>query len=86
LEEEKVKRIIALAAIAAASLGTGLVSADPGPNGHNNWGLCNAYAHNNQNGKDHGQPFGALEQAAEDADQTVAEWCAENGVRPGNGG
>lgn len=46
------------------------------------FGLCNAYAHN-ENGREHGNagnagPFQYLAQQAEAEDQTVEEWCAEN--------
>jgi hypothetical protein len=83
------KRTIISAAVLALGLaGAGVSLADPGnggpgPNGHNNWGLCNAYAHNG--GNNHGQPFQALEDEAEAANQTVAEWCAANGQKPGGG-
>ena len=30
-------------------------------------------------------PFAALEQAAEDNDQSVEEYCAANGTHPGGG-
>lgn len=51
------------------------------------YGLCTAW-HANENGRENGNagdapPFAALEQAAEDNDQSVSEYC--DGVRPGNG-
>lgn len=66
------------------------VAADPGPFGPNNFGLCTAWA-NNENGRENGNadeapPFQSLQQQAEDANQTVAEWCAENAPHPGGNG
>jgi len=78
------KMIVALALLGSAFGGVSAI-AEPGPNGHNNWGLCNAYAHNGGGNSHSAPPFAALEEAAEEADQTVAEWCAENGQKPGNG-
>jgi hypothetical protein len=60
----------------------------PGPNGHNNHGLCTAYFAGSETGQEHKRnapPFQALEEAAEQNDQTVEEFCAETGQRPGNG-
>ena len=79
------RTVIAAAILALGAAGTGVSLADPGPNGNNDYGLCNAYSHNN----DHAHkapPFAALEKAAADANQSVAQWCAENGQKPGNGG
>jgi hypothetical protein len=61
----------------------------PGPFGPNNFGLCTAWAAS-ENGREHGRageapPFHALQDEAEAADQTVEEWCAENGQHPGGG-
>lgn len=61
----------------------------PGPFGPNNFGLCTAWEAN-ENGRDNGNagsapPFQALQDAAEEQDQTVEEWCADNGQHPGNG-
>ena len=78
------RTIIAAAILALGTAGAGVSLADPGPNGNNNWGLCNAYAHNNEHAHK-APPFAALEDAAEAADQSVAEWCAENGQKPGGG-
>ena len=65
----------------ATTLGAGGVAlADPGPNGHNDYGLCKAYFAGSENGQEHrhaAPPFVALEAAAEAADQTVAEYCAD---------
>ena len=92
------KRLVIGGAVAALLAGgVGLSAAgEPGPNGHNNWGLCNAYAHNGQN--NNGVAFQRLEAVAHEADEadgqndyaTAAEevfaWCEENGQKPGNGG
>lgn len=87
--------------ISAAVLALGLVGAGtsfagdeeppggPGPNGHNTFGLCNAYSNGSERGQEEKKkapPFQGLEAAAAAADQTVAEYCAENGQQPGNGG
>lgn len=53
------------------------------------YGLCTAYE-NNENGRENGQageapPFQELEDRAEEEDQTVEEYCAENGQHPGGG-
>jgi hypothetical protein len=88
------KRTIISAAVLALGLaGAGVSLADPGPgNGHNGWGLCNAYAHNG--GNNHGQAFQALEEAAgvEDGDsdadvaKKVSEFCAQTeNQKPGGG-
>ena len=83
------KRLVLGGALVALLAGGGSALADPpgstvpGPNGHNNWGLCNAYAHNG--GNSNGRAFMGLEAAAEAEDQTVAEWCAANGQKPGGG-
>lgn len=75
-----------VAAVALALGGASVAVADPGPNGNNTFGLCTAYF----SGSDRGQemkrkapPFQALEAAAEASDQTVEEYCAENGTHPG---
>jgi len=67
--------------LAAAALvaGGGAALADPGPNGHNDYGLCKAYFAGSETGQEHKRkapPFVALEEAAEAADQTVEEYCA----------
>jgi hypothetical protein len=71
------KRFIALAIVAASAFGTGVGSAEPGPNGHNNYGLCKAYFAGSDNGRAHKRnapPFQALEKAAGvDDDDTPAE-------------
>lgn len=86
----RLSRIVAPVAIALLiGGGAGIATADPGPNGHNNFGLCTAYSAGSENGKEHKRkapPFQALEAAAEAEDQTVEEWCAANGQHPGGGG
>lgn len=61
----------------------------PGPFGPNNFGLCTAYFAGSETGqqqKRQAPPFQGLEAAAEEADQSVEEWCAENAPHPsGNG-
>ena len=82
------KRLIiggTLAAIVAG--GAGFAFADPGPgNGNNTFGLCTAYFAGSQTGQDHkhqAPPFQALEAAATAANQSVADYCAQNGQQPG---
>jgi hypothetical protein len=58
----------------------------PGPS----WfGLCTAWDANggndNPGNAPNAPPFAWLQDQAEEADQTVAEWCAENAPHPGNG-
>lgn len=87
----RVKTLVAPAAVTLLALG-GLATtatADPGPNGHNTFGLCTAYFAGSETGQENKRkapPFQGLEAAAEAADQTVAEYCAENGQHPGQGG
>lgn len=80
------KRLFAAALVAAGVLGSGAgvvasggstVSATPGPNDHNLWGLCKAYFAGSPNGRAHkhkAPPFANLEQAAGGADK-VADYC-----------
>jgi hypothetical protein len=75
-----------IAALALAGGSAFAASATPGPNDHNTHGLCTAYF----SGSDRGQemkhkapPFKGLEAAADAADQSVEEYCAANGQRPG---
>ncbi len=95
-------RLTTIAASAAALAltvgGAAVAVADPGPNDHNNYGLCTAYFAGSDTGREHKRqapPFKALEEAAgvdgseetqDEVDQKVADWCAENGTKPGNGG
>jgi hypothetical protein len=53
--------------LAAFVLAGGIAMAAPGPNGHNNFGLCRAYFAGSDNGQSHKHkagPFVALEDAA----------------------
>ena len=79
---------IPAAALALAIGGATVAIADPGPNGHNTFGLCTAYFAGSDKGqemKHQAPPFAALEDAAAAQNQTVEEYCAENGTQPGNG-
>lgn len=86
----RVPTLAASAATLALTFGAvGYAAATPGPNGHNNFGLCTAYSSGSERGqemKHKAPPFAALEAAAEAEDMTVAEWCAQNGTKPGKGG
>lgn len=65
--------IAATLTLGAGSLG--LAHADPGPNGHNNRGLCTAYFNGSPTGQAHKRnagPFVALEEAADDGDSSTA--------------
>jgi hypothetical protein len=87
-----VKRLViggALAALIAGGAGMSFAGA-PGPNGHNDYGLCKAYFAGSQNGQDHKHkagPFAALAAAADDGDdntspaEDVAAYCED--VTPG---
>ena len=66
--------------------GAGVATAEPGPNGHNTFGLCTAYFAGSERGQEEKRkapPFQGLEAAAEEAGQTVAEYCSDNGQHPG---
>ena len=79
---------VPVAALAMALGGASLAVADPGPNGHNTFGLCTAYFAGSQKGqemKHKAPPFQGLEAAAEAANQSVEEYCAANGTHPGGG-
>ena len=83
---------LAATAVTALALSFGAVgfasAGEPGPNGHNTFGLCTAYFAGSQTGQDHkhqAPPFQGLEAAADAAGQSVAEYCAENGTHPGGG-
>ena len=57
------RTILAAVLLAFGALGAGAASAAPGPNGHNNYGLCQGYLHGNDNGQAHKGtkgPFPAL--------------------------
>jgi hypothetical protein len=85
----RVKTLVVPAAVTLLALG-GLATtavADPGPNDNNTFGLCTAYFAGSEKGQEmkrNAPPFQGLEAAAEAADQTVEEYCAENGQQPGN--
>lgn len=90
------KRVLSMAAVAAMAFGAmgagppnvNDIPGSPGPNGNNNFGLCTAYFSGSDNGQENKRkapPFQGLENEAEAADQTVEEWCADNGQHPGNG-
>ena len=87
----RVKTLVVPAAVTLLALG-GLATtavAEPGPHGPNNFGLCTAYFAGSETGQEHKRkapPFQGLEAAAKAADQTVEEYCAENGGHPGQGG
>ena len=73
------RRIVLGLAAAALVAGSGAALADPGPNGHNNYGLCTAYFAGSDNGQAHkhnAPPFAALEDAAAAQNQSVEEFCA----------
>jgi hypothetical protein len=87
LEEGLLRKfIICLALAAVCALGAGGVAgAAPGPNGHNDYGLCKAYFSGSQKGQDNKQskkPFVALRTKAGDQDgdgdtdnDDVAAYC-----------
>lgn len=60
--------------------GAASATADPGPHhGNNKKGLCTAYFNGSEQGRENKRkapPFQALEEAAEDADMSVEEFCA----------
>ena len=74
------RAVLGLAVVTALGSGGAIALADPGPNGHNDYGLCKAYFAGSETGQAHkhgAPPFAALEAAADAADQTVAEYCAD---------
>jgi hypothetical protein len=80
------KRMVLGAAVLALGVtGAGVsLAANPGPNGSNDYGLCQAYSSGSQTGQDHkhqAPPFVALEQAASAQNQTVEQYCSA--VTPG---
>lgn len=81
------KRLVISSTIAAlVAGGAGLAFAAPGPNGHNDYGLCQAYFSGSSTGqanKHSAPPFAALEAAANAADPSasstqdaVAQYCS----------
>ncbi|HET7652152.1 MAG TPA: hypothetical protein VFK42_03885 [Acidimicrobiales bacterium] len=80
------KKLLAAGAMGLLLAGGSLTGAlaAPGPNGHNNHGLCTAYFNGSDTGRAHKHqagPFQALQQAADDGDsntspeQDVWNWC-----------
>ena len=69
-----------VAAVVMALGGASVAVADPGPNGHNDFGLCTAYFAGSEKGqemKHKAPPFAALEAAADAGGQSVEEYCAD---------
>jgi hypothetical protein len=76
------------AALALTAGGAAVAVADPGPNDNNTFGLCTDYFAGSERGQEQKRkapPFQGLEAAAAAAEQTVEEYCAENGQHPGGG-
>ena len=74
------RAVLGVAVATTFAAGGAVALADPGPNGHNDYGLCKAYFAGSENGQAHkhkAPPFVGLEEAADAADQTVAEYCAD---------
>lgn len=67
---------LAAAAVAAFAVAAAAPAvAEPGPNGHNNHGLCTAYFNGSDQGKENKReagPFAALEEAADDGDDSTS--------------
>lgn len=87
-----IRRVVVVLAVVALALGGATAGASPGPNGSNDYGLCNAYFRGSENGQDHKHnagPFAALEEVADDGDddtspsEDVAAWCEDNAPHPG---
>jgi hypothetical protein len=84
------RRLLLVAGLVAGSVAVAptvaLTSGTPGPNGHNDFGLCTAYSSGSSQGQSekqaHGQAFLGLEAAAKAANETVAQYCAANGTQP----
>lgn len=67
-----------LAAMTVGGAGASFAAGSPGPNGHNLYGLCTAYSSGSQNGQNHkhaAPPFQALQNDAQAANETVAQYC-----------
>ena len=91
------KRLVISSAVAALIAGGAGISfaGGPGPNGHNDFGLCKAYFSGSDNGQankaQHGAAFIALTAAAGDSDgdgtpgepSDVRAYCDQNGQTPG---
>jgi len=90
-----VKNLIIAAVLAVSLVLAGVAVAAPGPNGHNDHGLCKAYFAGSQKGQSNKQqkgPFPALKSKAGDQDgdgdtdnDDVAAYCA-NTTPGGKGG
>ena len=80
------KRLVISSTIAALVAGSAgfAFAGQPGPNTHNDFGLCQAYFSGSQTGMDHkhdAPPFQALEDAAAAQHESVDQYC--QGVTPG---
>ena len=81
------RTLIAAVLLAFGALGAGSALADPGPNGHNDYGLCQAYFAGGDNGQEQKRsrgPFPALVAEAGDYngdgqtnEDDVAAYCAD---------
>ena len=68
--------ILGAGAIALGLAFTGVAGAEPGPNGKNDFGLCKAYLHGSDKGKENKQSKGPFPGLAEDAgEQGVETYC-----------
>jgi len=98
MRRSTIRRSIASIALVGATFGASAGVAGPGPNGHNDYGLCTAYFNGSPN-KHKAPPFQALEEAsgveegdsAEEVEAKVQEFCSTatpggNGGTPGNPG
>jgi len=91
MEAMTLRKFLATAVVAAALGGgiAGVAVAEPGPNDHNNHGLCTAFFNGQKNGHDKNGnpgPFQALIDAASDGDENtpveedVYNYCQEFGI------
>jgi hypothetical protein len=79
----KKRLAVAAAALMFTGLGAGVVHAAPGPNGHNDHGLCTAYFNGQKKGHEQGNspgPFGALEDENDDDIQSIFDYCNTVGI------
>lgn len=82
------KRLLAMlfgATMLFALFGAGTVSAEPGPNGSNDKGICTAYFNGQKKGHESGDspgPFGTLEDEAGEYDEANTEDGAEEDLAP----
>jgi hypothetical protein len=83
------KLLVSAAASALLAVGAGAAfgSAAPGSDPYGTYGLCNAYGRGSSTGQAqkqaHGQSFQNLAAAAAAANQSVADYCAQNFPKPG---